>query len=60
MTPYLVDDPVGGLGVQMGGGFFGLICVALFKDDGVILKPSPSSAQVRLKIIASKKWVNIC
>ena len=44
----------------MGGGFFGLICVALFKDDGVILKPSPSSAQVRLKIIASKKWVNIC
>ena len=41
-----VDDPVGGLGGQMGGGFFGLVFVALFKDDGVFLQPSLTSANV--------------
>jgi hypothetical protein len=39
---------VGGLGVQMGGGFFGLVFVALFKDDGVFLQPSLASANVRI------------
>ncbi|XP_046449850.1 putative ammonium transporter 1 [Daphnia pulex] len=43
-----IDDPVGGLGVQMGGGFFGLVFAALFKDDGVFLQPSMSSANTLL------------
>nr|CAH0102744.1 unnamed protein product [Daphnia galeata] len=44
----LIDDPVGGLGGQMGGGFFYLVFVALFKDDGVFLQPSLTSANVLL------------
>jgi hypothetical protein len=35
----------------MGGGFFGLVFAALFKDDGVFLQPSMSSANVQAAII---------
>ncbi|XP_066982724.1 putative ammonium transporter 1 [Macrobrachium rosenbergii] len=31
-----VDDPLDAVGVHMGGGFWGLVAVALFQDDGIV------------------------
>ena len=42
----LVDDVVVGIPVHIGGGYFGLLSTALFKENGLILSPSKQSAFV--------------
>ena len=45
--PTSVDDATNSVSVQLGGGYFGVIAVAIFGSDGVILSPSKSSAYVK-------------
>jgi len=43
-----VDDPVGSIGVQIFGGYFGIVGVSIFKEDGLLLAPSKTTAYVSL------------
>ena len=46
MRDAIVDDAVDGIAIHIGGGYFGLISTAIFKEDGLILNPSLTSAFV--------------
>ena len=55
LMPYLpfrhiVDDATNAVPCQLGAGYFGVICAAIFGQDGVIISPSKSSAFVKNKI----------
>ncbi|CAG0899114.1 unnamed protein product [Darwinula stevensoni] len=39
-----VDDPLDAFPVHFGGGFFGIVAVAFFMEDGIIFNPSRNSA----------------
>lgn len=45
----IVDDPVGGLGVQIAGGYFGLIGVVLFRKGGLVYDRSTKVVKVSLE-----------
>ena len=42
----IVDDAVVGIAIHIGGGYFDPISTAIFKEDGLILNPSLTSAFV--------------
>jgi len=37
---------VDGIAIQLGGGYAGLLSVPLFKEDGLLINPSKSTAWV--------------
>ncbi|CAG0890721.1 unnamed protein product [Darwinula stevensoni] len=45
-----IDDPLDAFPVHFGGGFFGIVVVAIFMENGIIFNPTKNAAMVSFKL----------